>query len=292
MDIGDLFAGLNALDVLRVKRDAAGNYQGVISDSETIPLVDLATIFKTIFPIPTVSSPGAGETGVSLTPTLLSKEGVARPYVLANRQTTDQTGIGVNTDLIFNVVSDEDIHLNPSTGVFTLKAGVEYELTACPNLAAFTSTAGFIFFRWVFAADNTPIPVGASGSIYPAKNTTGDSSQPIAKATYRPTVDTQVKVRTWQSGTGTCSLVQGNSWATVQTTATRYMDYTTGHSQFQIALASNGVLVYDSGELPGLSVIVSPALPAATQLKIRVRHEDDSTTHWTDWSEWQTFATA
>ena len=40
MDIGDLFAGLNALDVVRVKRDPSGAYASLVSDSEVLPVTD------------------------------------------------------------------------------------------------------------------------------------------------------------------------------------------------------------------------------------------------------------
>ena len=41
MDIGDLFAGLNALDVVRVTRNPDGTYAGLISDSELVPVTDI-----------------------------------------------------------------------------------------------------------------------------------------------------------------------------------------------------------------------------------------------------------
>lgn len=41
MGTGDLFAGLNALDVVRVKRDNAGAYAGMVSDSEHVPVTDM-----------------------------------------------------------------------------------------------------------------------------------------------------------------------------------------------------------------------------------------------------------
>lgn len=308
MDIGDLFAGLNALDAVRVTRNPDGTYAGLISDSEVVPVTDvlnhnaehatiglpeqiIAAIFSAVFPLPALLSPAENASGVSLTPTLTSKEGVAKPYVLGSRITADQTLIGTDTDLIFNSVSDTDIPLNTATGVFTLKAGVEYEMTACPNLTAFTNTGGYIFFRWVFAADNTPLPTSQSGSMYPAKNTAGEASQPVAKATYRPVVDTDVKVRTWQSGTGTCSMAVANSWASVQTTATRYLDYTTGHSHFQVKRLSDNVTIYDSDVQPGLTAQVSPPLASGAQLAYRARHEDDSSGHWTGWTSWRSFST-
>ena len=261
------------------------SYGGV--QSETI----LALMYASLYPVPTISSPTSGQTGVSLTPTVTTVEGVARPYTLAKRSTTDQTGIAVDTDLIFNSVSDSDIQLDTNTGIFTLSAGVEYELTACPNLTAFSSPAGYVYFRWVLASDNTALPGGQSGSIIPASFTGNSGSQPVAKATYRPTIDTEVKVRTWTFGTGTCSLTAANSWATIQTTATKYIDYTTDKTQVQIKLNSTDVIVYDSGEVSGTSVNVSPALAANTAYSVRCRHKDLQTSNLTSWSSWISFTT-
>ena len=123
MDIGDLFAGLNALDAVRVTRNPDGTYAGLVSDSEVVPVTDIlnhgaehvtiglpeqiiAAIFSAVFPLPTLPLPAENASGVSLTPTLTSKEGAAKPYVLAKRDTTDQTLVGNNTDLLFNGVSD------------------------------------------------------------------------------------------------------------------------------------------------------------------------------------------
>ena len=41
MDTGDLFAGLNALDAVRVRRDPGGNFVTLISDSEDIPVTTI-----------------------------------------------------------------------------------------------------------------------------------------------------------------------------------------------------------------------------------------------------------
>lgn len=260
----------------------------------SIPSADVASmqsaVMGSVYPAPTISSPASGATGVSVTPTLTSVEGVAAVYVLARRDTTDVTGVGVNSDLIFNAVSDNDVPLNTSTGVFTLKAGVEYELTACPNLTTFNLATSYAYFRWVLASDNSALPMGQSGSIIPTTFVGNSGSQPTARATYRPTVDTNVKVRVWQ-GSGTCTFSFANSWATVRTTAVKYIDYTQSASRFQIMQTSTGTIVYDSGEVVPLTAVVSPSLTATTAYQVRCMHKS-AEGFWTKWSAWQTFTTA
>jgi len=298
MDIGELFAGLNALDVVRVLCDAAGNPIGLKVDDHLIVGSDLGldqyikeVALASVFPKPTLTYPTSNLTGVSLTPTLTSAEGVSRPFILSRRNGTDQTGVGVNTDLIFNEASDEDIHLDTSTGIFTLKAGLEYVMTAGANLTTFSGSTAFAYYRWVFSADNTPLPLGQSGSIIPSTFTSNSGSQPVATATLRPSVDTGVKLRVWQ-GSGTCLLAAANSWATVQTSTSRFLDYTSDKSQFQIKTVGTSQAIYDSGEVSGITHSVSTALPANTALAVRVRHRDVFTGNWTSWTDWVSFTTA
>lgn len=249
-----------------------------------------AAVMGSVYPVPTISAPASGATGVSVTPTLTSSEGVASLYTLARRDTSNQTAVAVNTDLIFNAVSDNDIPLNTSTGVFTLKAGVEYELTGCPNLTTFDLPTSYAYFRWVFASDNSALPSGQSGSIIPSTFASNSGSQPVATATYRPIVDTDVKLRVWQ-GSGTSILAFANSWARVRTTAIKYIDYTQSASRFQVRLHSTGVVVFDSGEVVPLTATVSPALTATTLYDVRVMHKSVEG-FWTKWSTWQSFTTA
>lgn len=249
-----------------------------------------AAVMGSVYPTPTISAPASGTTGVSVTPTLTSVEGVASIYTLARRDTTDQTAVGVNSDLIFNAVSDSDVPLNTTTGVFTLKAGVEYELTGCPNLTTFNAATSYAYFRWVLASNNSALPSGQSGSIIPSTFSANAGSQPVATATYRPTVDTDVKLRVWQ-GAGTCTLAAANSWVRVRTTAIKYIDYTQSASRFQVRLNSTGTVVFDSGEVTPLTATVSKALTAATLYDVRVMHKS-AEGFWTKWSAWQSFTTA
>ena len=248
-------------------------------------------VLATIYPLPSVTAPAQGAINIALKPTLTSAEGTSALYVLAYRTTADQASVGNNTDLIFNAVSDDDVALNTSTGVFTLKAGLEYELTGCPNLSSFNSANAYCYFQWVLASDNTPLPDGQSGSIVPVTHVSSDiGTQPVAKATYRPTVDTGVKLRVWDMS-GTCSMLASNSWATVRATALRYLDYTAASSLFQIRRESDGVIVYDAGFTSGLSVTLSTALKPSTLYGVRVRHKDTFSDNVTSFTTWQTFTT-
>jgi len=248
-----------------------------------------AEVLATTYPLPTITSPVEGDIGVSKTPTITTKEGVAAPYILARRDTASQTAVVVDTDLIYNAQSDADVPLNVTTGVFTLRAGVEYELTACPNLTSFDLATSYAYFRWVLDSDNSAIVTGQSGSIIPSTFVGNSGSQPTARATLRPTVDTDVKVRVW-AGSGSCNFVTANSWASIRTTALKNLDYTHMASQIQVALSSTGEIVFDSGEVASLSAAVSPALTGTTIYKTRTRHKGDSG-YWTDWSGWTSFTT-
>lgn len=249
-----------------------------------------AEVFATTYPLPSITTPTEGATGVSKTITIVTREGVATPYTLARRDSTTQTLVALNTDLLYNAPADQDIILNITTGVFTLPGGVEYELTACPTLTAFSATTAYAYFAWVLDSDNSIIASGQKGVITPSTwDSTNGSSQPTARATYRPTVDTDVKVRIVDAS-GTCTFGTSASWATIRTTATRYLDYTHEASQVQVALSSTGEIVYDSGEVASLSATVSPALTGLTSYKTRTRHKG-TLGYFTDWSGWTNFTT-
>lgn len=248
-------------------------------------------VHSTTMPKPTVTSPASGATGVSVTPTIVTKEGVSNLYSFYTRNTADVTGIAVNTDLVYNNYSDTDIPLNTSTGVFTLPANYEFDLAGAPNLTTFTSAAGYVYFDWVLASDNTVLPNAQSGSIIPSTFASNSGSQPQAKAVIRTTAETQVKLRTTTFGTGTCTFSMNNSWATIQATTSVYHDYTQAYTQVEIRLQSSEITVYSSGDVANLSVTVSPALTAATVYELRIRHKHLEG-YYTRWSAWQPFTTA
>lgn len=271
------------------------NVDAVLQDIATFMSEDSEDFYQLsracVMPIPTVTSPAADATGVSTTPTIATKEGVSSLYSLYVRETSTQTGVGVGSDLIFNHASDADIPLDTSTGIFTLPAGYEFRMGASPNLTAFSAVTAYAYFDWVLASDNSVITNGQSGSIFPATYTTSNAgSQPHARAVLRTTEETQVKLRI-TTGSGTCDFSHQNSWAEISSSTSRYIDYTHTHVQVQIRLKSSGAAVYSSGDVSGLDVTVSPALSAATQYEMRVRHKHTEG-FYTRWSEWQTFTTA
>ena len=244
-------------------------------------------VFGSVFPLPTISYPSDGATGVSTTPTIISVEGVASIYTFAKRITSDVTNIGLDSDIVFNSSSDADVPLDTATGIFTLAPGVEYELTASPNFTDFNNSNSYVFYQWVFSADNTVVNGGQAGSLTALSNASNIGIQPTAKTTYRPNVSTGVKLRV-VSADGTCTFKSDNSWATIRTTAIKYLDYTHTKSEFQIKCGSE--IVYSSGTVSSLSATVSPALDAATQYSVRVRHKglEDIWTRWTDWVDFRT----
>jgi hypothetical protein len=265
-----------------------------ISDTPVIDPDDTffhQSVHSTTMPLPTITSPTIGETGISVTPTIVTKEGVSNLYSFYTRATSDVTGIVIDTDLVYNQFSDTDIPLNTTTGVFTLPAHYEFELTGAPNLTAFTSAAGFVYFDWVLAADNSVLPNAQSGSIIPSTFASNAGSQPQAKAVIRTTTATEVKLRTTTFLTGTCTFSMNNSWATIHATTTAHHDYTQSYTQIEIRSQSSGIVVYSSGDVASLSVNVSPALTLATIYELRTRHKHLEG-YYTRWSVWQAFTTA
>ena len=241
-------------------------------------------------PIPTITSPAADATGVSVTPTIVTEEGVSNLYSFYTRSTTNQAAVGVNTDLLYNDASDTDIPLDIETGIFTLPPGYEFRLTANPNLTTFSSSAAYAYFEWVLASDNSSLVNGQSGSIIPSTFSVSNAgSQPQAKATIRTTEATQVKLRI-TSGSGTSTLSFQNSHAEIGSTTSRFIDYTVTHTQVEIRVKSTEAVIYSSGDVADLSVTITPALTAATEYELRTRHKHTEG-FYTRWSAWQSFTT-
>lgn len=240
-----------------------------------------------------ITVPAANAVGVSVTPTITTKEGPASESTLL-LYGVSQT-IGANTTFLFGSTSSNDIPYNAATGALTLEAGVEYELTAAIYGTSFTnSTGGYGLYAWVDSSTKTKLATGAGAGAVPSTFASNVSLQSTAKAVYRPTVDTNVELRCYEAN-GAFSAVPDRSWATARETVQQYYDYIFGGTmQLQIRAKSSGIYVYDSGEVSGLSHNVAQSLAAATQFEVRARHKTTrgGASYWLRWSDWRTFTTA
>ncbi|MGR3177520.1 MAG: hypothetical protein ACUZ8E_05650 [Candidatus Anammoxibacter sp.] len=129
--------------------------------------------------------------------------------------TNDQTGIDQGTDIILDSANG-NIPYNSTTGVVTLKAGKVYVLWF--TVAAFSiGSSETVAIQWVKASDNTPLYEGHETRLRPQSSSSNGNNQPTIKIIYKPTVDTDVKLRcTEYTGTpDTVTMYWDRSFATI-----------------------------------------------------------------------------
>jgi hypothetical protein len=185
--------------------------------------------------------------------------GVVNPdYINAGRITSDQTGAGQGSDIIFNgSIVSSGISLNTSTGVFTLTAGKTYQLFAELSFSNFSDTAnGYEIYDWVDATTNTRLSTtGVGAGIGEAINrNTNEFNATSTTLIYTPTTNQTVKVRiveaagtvTVRANIGTKAIIQQiNPTIAVQATATgtvakNYAKYVRTASQ---SVSANSVII-------------------------------------------------
>jgi hypothetical protein len=108
-------------------------------------------------------------------------------------KTTSQT-IPANTvaDILFQNVTG-NIPFNAATGVWTLNAGVTYELEAA--LGSIATDASTVGYRFVDAVTNIALPTSTDPFGLPVTNTTAFVSNPTVKCIYTPTSNQTIKLR-------------------------------------------------------------------------------------------------
>jgi hypothetical protein len=201
-------------------------------------------------------------------------------YINAGRITSDQTGAGSGSDIIFNYAPvSSGITLNTSTGVFTLTAGKTYRLFAELSFSNFSDTAnGYEIYDWVDATTNTRLSTTGIGAGI-GENINRNTNEFNATSTtliYTPTTNQTVKVRiveaagtvTIRAGIGTkATIIQLNPSIAVQATATgtvaiNYAKYTRTASQ---SVSANSVVVCNVLEnTSGTAVSVNTSTGQAT----------------------------
>jgi hypothetical protein len=105
-----------------------------------------------------------------------------------------------NTDVIFNTIAEGSIPYSTTTGVFSLTAGIKYELVA--TLKSRATTAGYVQYEWVDGVTGLPIAGSTNGLDIHAPAILVEGSSGRAYLLYTPSTNQTVKVRvTGISGT-------------------------------------------------------------------------------------------
>ena len=104
--------------------------------------------------------------------------------------------IGSGTDLINNNIVEGNIPYNTGTGVFTLKAGKTYALSAALNAVSFSSgNNGEATIQWVDAISNTALVSGDGAWLAGTNVGTDNTTNSKVTTIWTPTADQTVKLR-------------------------------------------------------------------------------------------------
>jgi hypothetical protein len=192
--------------------------------------------------------------------------GVVNPDYIQAEKSANQTSVGINTDVTFNVTSTSS-GISQTNGVFTLTAGKTYLLQADLCISNFSANTAYTWWSWVDSTTNaqldtsngSALATGSSGVAIPATWVgTNDQYAGTARLIYTPATNQTVKLRITDAS-GTCSILAIASKATitqinptiaVQATATgtvakNYAKYTRTASQ---SVSANSVIVCNVAE--------------------------------------------
>jgi hypothetical protein len=127
----------------------------------------------------------------------LPSSGQTVDYVSVRRITSNQTGIAINTDVIYNSISNGNIPYNTTTGVFTLTAGKTYNLFASAKIRNDgTGTTGrYVQFEWVDSVSNVALTGLKQGVSIMSTSALNESGTDNAGGIYTPVSNQTVKVR-------------------------------------------------------------------------------------------------
>jgi hypothetical protein len=140
--------------------------------------------------------------------------GTVNPAYIVVGLVTGVTGFGVSSTFILDTVVgnvNSQTSYNTSTGVFTLTAGVTYDMSFTPSFISFSNTTGgYLCYQWVDASTNTPLDstgIGM-GTVVPTTDTSVQNDNPTARVIYTPSTNQTVKLYV-TSGNGTATLRGG-----------------------------------------------------------------------------------
>jgi hypothetical protein len=161
--------------------------------------------------------------------------GVVTPAYMVVGLLTSVSGFSNGSTFILDTVvgnTNSQVSYNSSTGVFTLTAGVTYDMSFTPSFIGFSNTTtGFFCYDWVDATTNAQLDstgIGTGTSIS-SQDTTAQQDNATARVIYTPNTNQTVKLRvtnasgtvTLRGGIGTQAVIKPlNPTIAVQATAT------------------------------------------------------------------------
>jgi len=272
--------------------DSVENFSLMTNVAETLPwravdrqkehhesLIPASLVFKPVL----ITSPTMGATGISLTPTITTKENPAVNWYHA-RQTAGVTpSVGLVYRFTTGVSSAGDI--TQTNGRFTLPRG-KYELSG--QVAAYHATADCgNGYQWYNVTSGVSIGgIGSSIRIY-----SGGVCASAAIAVLDVTETTEIELKCVSVISSPNTTLPDQSYVTIKEVSQSKLTYIQDKTQIQVKRASDQTLVFDSSEVVGLAAVVSPALTASTLYQVRARHKT-ATNVFLPWSDWQSFTTA
>ena len=136
--------------------------------------------------------------------------GVVTPAYMVVGLVTSVSGFSNGSTFILDTVvgnTNSQVSYNSSTGVFTLTAGVTYDMSFTPSFITFSNTTtGFFCYDWVDATSNVQLDTTGigTGTSISSQDTTAQQDNATARVIYTPNTNQTVKLRvTNASGTVT-----------------------------------------------------------------------------------------
>ena len=136
--------------------------------------------------------------------------GVVTPAYMVVGLVTSVSGFSNGSTFILDTIvgnTNSQVSYNSSTGVFTLTAGVTYDMSFTPSFITFSNTTtGFFCYDWVDATTNVQLDTTGigTGTSISSQDTTAQQDNATARVIYTPSTNQTVKLRvTNASGTVT-----------------------------------------------------------------------------------------
>jgi hypothetical protein len=201
--------------------------------------------------------------------------GVVNPAYLVTGLVNSVNTLGLNQTIILDTTLgnvNSQVSYNNSTGIYTLVAGVTYEMSFTPSFITFSNTTGgFLLYQWVDATTNTPLDstsIGV-GTGVPYTDTGAQNDNVTSKVIYTPSTNQTVKLyvtsangtATLRGAIGTQAIIKPlNLSVAIQatatgTTSTNFIKYT--RSSQQTSLSNGSVIVCNVLENSSGNVISS-----------------------------------
>ena len=148
--------------------------------------------------------------------------GVVTPAYMVVGLVTSVSGFSNGSTFILDTVvsnTNSQTSYNASTGVFTLTAGVTYDMSFTPSFITFSNTTGgFFCYDWVDATSNVQLDTTGigTGTSISSQDITAQQDNATARVIYTPTTNQTVKLRvtnangtvTLRGGIGTQAIIK------------------------------------------------------------------------------------